>query len=280
MLVTDILNRLPFVISSKLFLRTSDYWNITLLIAYLDESGIHAGAEATLVAGFVGLPDDWEAIASEWESKLDIAGISSFHYNECKAGTGEFAYKETWVREWLVSQLAKLLAGSPLKAVIAGFRGDWNSAISQGTEWDLRFPSTYHFAFEMCIEQIKYLSSQYWDHKPVTLVFSRQDEYESRAREIWQTFQANRLWSEFDSFSFGQPRNAFQLQAADMIAYEAYQYLISSDGDAWRQWPLLTELFSGTETVVGGVHDETTFVEMMRRSEVGGRKYLKRPPKD
>lgn len=53
----------------------------TNIDAYLDESGIHDGAPATIVAGYFGHRDQWDAFTPHWERVLDDFSVplAEFH---------------------------------------------------------------------------------------------------------------------------------------------------------------------------------------------------------
>jgi hypothetical protein len=219
----------------------------------------------TLVSGFIAPADDWTEVNKAWVAEM-------------KGET--FHYKNYAVETELLENLAEILSASTLNVVSAGFRGNWERAISAGDGWSRRFPSCYHLVFEQCIQQIDELSAELWGKEPVAIMFSRQNEYAKRAEEVWRTATGNDLWPNIQYFGYGDPEKLPELQMADMIAHETFQCLKDGTETVWKEWPLARRLLEDElPHRYGGYHTEETFIEMMKRSEEGGRKYLKAVPK-
>jgi hypothetical protein len=237
-----------------------------LLHAYFDESGTHNqyGRQVTLVSGFIGTSREWRRVNKAWT--LAMNG-ETFHYTDYQLEGG------------LLARLADILAESRLCVVSAGFSGDWDKAISHKSGWKIRFPSCYHLVFEQCAEHMDRLSVDQWNNEPIATMFSRQNEYAKRSEEVWRTAKGNGLWQNLISFTYGDPGRFPQLQAADMIAHETFQCLKVGDDLVWQRWPLVRRFLAENAFVFGGYHSTETFIEMMKRSEEGGRKYLRTVPK-
>jgi hypothetical protein len=232
-----------------------------LLHGYFDESGTHAQSwePVTFVAGFVGTTRAWRNVRKQWTG---ATGGKVFHYKDRP-------------EQDLVAKLADILAASKLQVVAAGFCGDWNRAISHKPDWKKRFPSCYHAVFEMCVEQMDRWSASLWDNEPLSVMFSRQNEYADRALELWRAMQGNGYWPNLIDFGYGAPEVYPQLQSADMIAYETYQCLKVNTQEVWEQWPLVRLLIANGAPLRGSYHTPETFIEMMEHSERDGRQYLK-----
>jgi hypothetical protein len=199
-----------------------------LLRAYFDESGTHASSPVTFISGFIGRTREWRRIRKLWQAEM---ADEVFHYKERRCDAAK------------LDRLATILADSSLQVISAGFVGDWNSAISHGVDWRKRFPSCYHMVFEMCVEQMDRWSSELWPGSPISLTFSRQDEYAQRAAELWRTFQGNGLWQSFWSLKYANPA-LVELQTSDMIAHETFQCMKAGNDESWHHWPLVKKLLA------------------------------------
>ncbi len=60
-----------------------------MLLAYFDESGTHGGSLHTVMAGFAGTPEQWEAFIPEWQSVLEKYGRRSLHMKRLKFDSGK-----------------------------------------------------------------------------------------------------------------------------------------------------------------------------------------------
>jgi hypothetical protein len=233
-----------------------------LLRAFFDESGIHAGSPATVVSGFMGSRAQWRSVGVKWR----------------KATDGKvFHYKDMRLEKELIENLSSILAESKLQVVSGAFTGNWDRAITSGApDWSTRFPSCYHMVFELCVQQMSRYAVEHWNDEPVSVVFSRQDNYAKRAEEVWRTYQGNGMWRHIASFAYGDPKQFLELQAADMIAYETFQCLKegAAGGWAWDDWPLMRKLLRNDSLMHGRHQTEDQFVKMMRDQDKN-RIYLK-----
>jgi hypothetical protein len=233
---------------------------MTLLRAYFDESGTHAGSPVVFIAGLMGSLEKWDETCLQWQEAMKG---EIFHYTAF--------YTETE----LLNNLAEIISSSGLQFIGAGFSGNWEKAISTEADWVKRFPSAYNFAFEMCIEQI----TRAWPDSQIELIFSEQNQYEKRAEEVWRTFRGNGYWKNFIDFSYETPKRLSELQIADMVVHETFQCMKAGTLEAWNKWPLMKRLVKSDNTYSGGYQTEKSFIEMMRRADKDGRQYLKTIPK-
>jgi hypothetical protein len=169
-----------------------------------------------------------------------------------------------------------------LTMVASGFFGDWEKAVAGKPAWKKKFPSGYHFVWELCAQFLhKNVAAEH--REPIAMVFSRQNEYAKRAEEIWRAFRAGGLWPNLWSFTYGDPENFPHLQAADMLSYEIFQCLQNVSGEAFyadvkvqqkcREWPLMRQLFIERSKLKREFSFHTTkqFIEYMENLEKEGR---------
>jgi hypothetical protein len=242
---------------------------IAVLYAYFDESGTHAGAQNTLIAGFVGPAHAWAATEGAWQNFLHSESAPPFHYTEITGQKKAYADWERWRGDLVIAGCADILAASALKPVAAGFTGDWERVLaSVHPRWAERVPSRYHLAFEICVQQLANFSRDLWGNEPIAAVFARQDEYQSRAALVWHSYKAAGEWSHMHSLTYEDRKGQPRLDMADMIAHELYQCVTDSDLMRWRKWPFLQRILSKDETyILGGFHTTETAIAMMHRAE-------------
>jgi hypothetical protein len=179
-----------------------------VLRAYFDESGIHAGSQTIIICGFIGPRNEWRRVAHKWQKTMKGR---VFHYKNMRNKTK------------LLERLATILAESRLAGINMGFLGDWDRAIRSGpAHWPTRYPSCYQMVLEMCVGHLEKHSKASLDGEPIALTFSRQDQYAKFAEKIWRAHRDRGQWNCIVRFGYGDPGLA-ESQAADMIAYEAFQ---------------------------------------------------------
>jgi Protein of unknown function (DUF3800) len=231
-----------------------------LLRAFFDESGIHASATATVIAGFIGPRSSWRPVKTQWKKAL---GGDVFHYKNMRH------------KPALVDKLSNILCQSELEVVTGGFVGNFEKVIKSGpSDWQKRFPSRYSHAFELCVDRMQEYSKARWNNAPIAVTLSRQMQYAKRANEVWRTYKGNGYWPHLCELNFGNPEEECELQMADMIAYETFQYLQSKDKETdSRKWPLIAKMVKNGGALLGGIQNEEKFRMMMLMTDVS-RTYL------
>jgi hypothetical protein len=183
----------------------------------------------------------------------------------------------------LIEKLAATLGESDLEVITSGFLGDWDKAINSGAaDWPIRFPSCYQFILETCVQQMEKHSKLLWNGEPIGLIFSRQEQYAKFAEEIWRHYKASDMWPSIVGFDYGDPAMP-ELQAADMIAHEAFQCArqvyergASASPDVWEKWPLVKRLVASRRLMLGTNYSERTLVEMLIEQDKN-RRYFRKP---
>lgn len=249
---------------------------LAMLGGYFDESGIHAGARATVMAGFVGSADAWARVEIGWQKALDDLEAPYFHYGGMIAQSGPFQLFPTWKWQALAKRCATVLKQSEVEPVAAAFFGDWQKVIGHNPGWALRFPKAYHFVFEMAVVQMQRFAVNRWQGQQVTLMFDRQTEYYARAMQVVRVHQENGMWPHIGPVAHGDKKKVRPLQCADMIANEVYRWLAAGPNfENSSKEPLLSLLMPTIDDhIPGGVHDVKSAIAMMQRSDDLGRVLL------
>ena len=83
----------------------------SVLYAYGDESGLHASPKYCLVAGYIGLPDQWDTIEPEWESVLaEYAITGGFHAHRFFSGRKPYRTWDRVKRDGLLDRLVEIIS--------------------------------------------------------------------------------------------------------------------------------------------------------------------------
>lgn len=205
---------------------------LALLVAYFDESGIHAGAKATSISGFIASTEVWKNIECEWKEQLDTFGIPYFHAAECKAGRGPFASVRKEFRNVLPMNLAKIICKhKPAGLSNVVLRDDWDQ-----TDWSKpgaitlknRYPEPYDMCFDAAMQQMDTYSTHMANGEPVAIVIAEQTQFRDRVNIVCNAYRNHQNWANrFVSLTFARPSNLIPLQAADMMVNETYHHSLS-----------------------------------------------------
>jgi hypothetical protein len=208
-----------------------------MLTAYFDDSGTHAQSEIVLVGGICGTEWQLKSLDRMWAKLLErpLCGrkrsLRRFHMTECQDSRGEF---ERWNRaetDHFCYQLGTAIIESGVSAYgIACTRKDWDDLITG----DVR--AIFGSAEQMCIrncfvQAIKWAEDTTFD-RHMTFVFdNRPSHIQTDAQVVSHAFENGRVGEDGRPLSPQITGTAFlnsyqvrPLQAADLIAWELYQF--------------------------------------------------------
>lgn len=239
--------------------------------AYFDESGVHQGASVCVVAGFLADDQLWTELSSQWKTALDGFELTSFHAVDCEQGQGEFLGKRTEpIRKFIHIEFARLIAKLQPTIVASAFViEDWNNTAPE--ELQKRFPSAYMFCFEFCMQKLSNWSKAIAGRGKVNVVFAEQNQYESKALEMFGHYERNSHFGPGLGTARFQPmRNCPALQAADLLCYETYRRGAAGPSAPLR--PVMEELLRGCQDPLQGLFDSGSF-QMLIENGPAGRLY-------
>jgi len=218
---------------------------LVVLQAFFDESGTHARAESTVIAGFVGTAEQWVEVERLWAEHLAKHDIPDFHYHEFENRVGPWEKMDREIRTPIMKGLMVILIRSGLIPVAAAYHGKWGDIEPKNPLWKPdRFPNAYSWCFELCMESLIDCSRDVYGSEPVSVMFALHDEYGERALKYFDLFKRNREWQTLvHPIAFDSPKSRPALQAADMIAFEIYQ-AFNSRRMSWLKLYLLGALWS------------------------------------
>jgi hypothetical protein len=217
---------------------------VAMIFGYFDESGTDLLHPHTAIGGFFGPIDDWLATMALWKEELRRVHVRPFHRVECKGRNGPY---RGWTAEESaehIQTLAEIAAASALHTTSASFNGDW-SKVATTPELRLRYPHPYHMCFELLIENIISETEKYYGAgNQIVVVLEEQNQFSTRALQIYNIFKYNGRWPEICHFSYGDKANVPYLQLADLFVWEVRRYfwLTANNKKLDRHFPLIARL--------------------------------------
>ena len=246
-----------------------------MLLAYLDESGIHGNASAcVVVAGYFGKKGAWRRFESRWEGVLRRFGVplDEFHaLNAIKRQKFFAPWSEDAHSKFLMA-LGEAVAQNPIHPVCYGiFTEDFfKFSLNQrrfltGATWDarrMRFKSTgcpnkpYFVAFVECLKVVA-------SHTPAgaraNLFFGVDGPTYGYAAALFRYVKSRSPGLRTDRFGaigFPPASESPRVQAADLFSYLSYRHMIERkiSGD-WSSQPssLLLDLLRNRK--IAGRHE-------------------------
>lgn len=236
-----------------------------MLYAFLDESGIHAGAKVLAVGGWMGTPDEFETLASHWNTTLRRARVKAFHFVDFNHSIKEFeGWKPKW-KETFLRDLFDVLDRRELTGVSGAIlMDDFKEVIKNSSGTVLHEEhGPYWVCLHHCIGVIsKRVSAE------VIYVVDRQQEFDSLLRESFENLRALRpdYALRMGGITF-KPKTEFpQLQAADLLVGETAKSLQNRLYDPKR--PVrksFLALLEMRKKLVGGYYDRNSIQDMLAK---------------
>jgi Protein of unknown function (DUF3800) len=205
------------------------------LVCYADESGTHdetgmePGAEAAVVAGYIGWKKDWDTVEIEWQRVLDRYDIEELHmqeFSDVKRGTEnpDWPYRG-WPptkRDQFIHELIPIARDNTLFS-LAGLVDvrSYNDILPGWMKAEYEHP--YHFCFQLFFDQILAVLRDHMLLPPgeqVAFFFDQQLEFKPLAEKRYTEIKALRDTEDrMGAFAFVNRRRYRPIQAADLLAY-------------------------------------------------------------
>jgi Protein of unknown function (DUF3800) len=201
-----------------------------MLGAYLDDSGSHSTSDIVITAGVAGTEWQLRSLEKLWRKELasPLEGLKPplkrFHMAECQDSRGEF---ERWTRtetDYLCHRLETAITDSGIMAYgMACSRKDWDDLVMGDIRSVWGDPEA--MCITNCFTKLIAWAQQFTFDPEMRFVFdNRTKEVERRARVVFHAYQRCIEKPRLVEISFSSSHKNLHLQAADMVAWEFYQY--------------------------------------------------------
>jgi hypothetical protein len=203
-----------------------------MLTAYFDDSGTHDASRIVLVAGVCGTEWQIASLDGLWREIIDnpMCGeknpLERFHAYDCNNSIGDFLRWKRVETDYLWHQLQTAIINSGVSSYgVACVREDWDSLITG----DAR--AIYGNAEQMCIKNcfvraIRWAEQNTFDPMMTFVFDNRPSNVQKVAQVVSHAFETGRP-GETPSIvgtAFLSSKEVRPLQAADLIAWELYQF--------------------------------------------------------
>jgi hypothetical protein len=208
---------------------------LVMLRAFFDDSGTHEGgrfgpSKVVAVAGVFGTEGELRGLEDEWRKHLKrpLDGtkppLSRFHMTECQNSHGEFAGWSRTETDYFCHQLGTVIIESGVSAYgMACFRKDWDELITGDTRAILG--DAEGNAVRNCFLKATAWAQEFTFDPKMMFFLDDRPHRQRENRVVFNVFEMQALPPpELVGLSFVTSHDFPALQAADLIAWEFYQY--------------------------------------------------------
>jgi hypothetical protein len=194
--------------------------------AYFDESGSHDGAPILCVAGYIFKKSEAIRLGHEWRKVLRWKKLPYFHMVECAHGNGPFANLTKDERIAVQTKLIEAIKRHAIQGIAITVDPTEYATFSK------RFPfkrGLYDSAYAFCAQVIMAGVSVFIEKNPqigkMDYFFEAGHSSVPQADEIMRTMLAQpavKHQFRYAAHAFVEKRDAPQIQAADLLAWQWY----------------------------------------------------------
>jgi hypothetical protein len=228
---------------SRAFLNGQRGWCIvTMLKAFMDETGVHDDAEMVAVGGYISRPKHWRAWTKDWNvHKRKVPQgrqpIKVFHSTDCANYWREFKGWTKEERDPYVAQLLPVMPSHKLSGVVIGIHlPELQKAFNGHPELIEMFGTPYAACFQWAISIIMEIATEHGKGERMAFVH----EVNNYKGECLKAFEYVSMYLNPRkipmTIGFGSKADYPPLQAADVLAYEGGKFLKNPTGTPRRAW--------------------------------------------
>jgi hypothetical protein len=214
-----------------------------MISAYFDESGTHDGSVAISVAGYSARPEVWISFEKRWLDALGRYGLDHFHMTDFVARKPPFDRLTDPERHELMVSLVACVVDHDLGGVAAVMkRGDFPIAANPALR--RRASDPYFLLMMRVLVHLALYAAHTRDR--VMFTFDRRKKFTELGGAMHSAMLSVHPWlNQFvaDALVFGSTREFVPLQAADLLAWEAYRRGCDFSAKERRSFTLLRPTF-------------------------------------
>jgi hypothetical protein len=215
-----------------------------MLTAYFDDSGTHDPSQIVIIGGLFGTEAQWATLEDAWGKLLAVPlegqkpTINRFHMTNCYNSTEEFAGWSRTETDYFCRQLQDIIIASGVAGYAIGcLKSAWDELVTGDARVCLG--DAEGFCVRSCFVEAVDWARQHSTEPDISFVFDDRPRRKSENRILFDAFQRSELSPpSLVGISFITSHKIFPLQAADMVAWEFYQYartLIQAGRDMERR---------------------------------------------
>jgi len=195
-------------------------YQVSVLRAFIDDSGSGGDSTWYVLAGYVATVDGWDRFDPLWRSVLDEdPPIEHFKSTEAIWRRGQFRGFTTEQRDTKIDSLIGVIEQCTDRAICARVRQrDYDEIIKNNIppKWD----SAYYFLFAYLIGSTIAIEKLYGPGEPMEFVFDSDERHERPAYDLVFSLLPFQSFSGLVNVMYRDDKIFLPLQAADLLAWQ------------------------------------------------------------
>jgi hypothetical protein len=206
-----------------------------MIYAYGDDGSDEKHERVTAVSIIAGYEDWWQELEDQWTVRC---GGIPFHATDCESDQKAYEGIPHEQNKAMYRDLTGILASSRLGGIGIGI-----DLVAQMKIFPNALPLAYHRAFIECLEKVTNVAENLREVCKVAYDISKENEYNAGQLYAWMREGDERFCRWLNpEISFVSWRDSARVQAADLLAFEAWKALDHTVGSIKRKrrsWELL-----------------------------------------
>jgi hypothetical protein len=204
-----------------------------MLTTYFDDSGTHDSSEVVLWSGLCGTEDQWAFLNDRWRRKLlnpspGKIEISKFHRTDCHNSLNEFAGWSRTATDFLVQELADIIIEAGVwNRGCAVSRRDWDELVNG--DYRIAWGDAEQHCIMFCFDGAVQWAKDHTKDEHMAFVFDSRPHRNAQVDKMFRIYRRAHYRDrrpEIESITFTSSARFLPLQAADLVAWEQYRYML------------------------------------------------------
>jgi hypothetical protein len=203
---------------------------LSMLKAFVDDSGSGGDSPWVVLAGYVGTVCDWVGFESDWSKVLESQPrIEYFKSSEAESLKGQFVGASIDQRNAKIEALIDVIGRHAQRAICARMRqDDYNEVIRPNVPeiWD----DAYFFLFPAFILAVLGMEKYHGNSEPAEFICDSSQRVDKRAAKLYhQLKQFPQFAGRIIDVFFRSDKEFLPLQAADLLAWQVRRFFCVPD---------------------------------------------------
>ena len=220
-------------------------WSV--ITAYFDESGTHDGSRVTAFAGFTATDPEWSSFSIQWRMCLERHGIHGpFHMSEFENRKGEFSDLTDKDRLSLITSLSDIIRKHDTAGLAVCIDTKRFNRLVASKDLHGKAAEPYYLLMQVAMAYTVLGNAVIRPNERLLFIFERKPKFVQLSNLAFDSMLEVHPWVKgmvSNQIIFASKESHAALQAADMLAYEAYKRALDPERKERKLYSALKSTF-------------------------------------